>query len=310
MKILRALVAVMVLGGLWACAAATRPQPADDIATPGDRELRRGIHWYHKGCMRKAMDHLRAAHEHYCLADQRAGTARSLNGLANVYRQSGNPAEALLFYDAAMDAARHSGDPTLIAQVLSNKAAALIDAADYVAAGTLLDEAQRLVRPSGPLFAMLLNHRAVLEMQTGRVDQAAILLDQAETAAGRRADDAAAAIRFSRGRLMKKTGRLQLAMAHFEKALELDRRAGFANGMAADLDAMAEVHEQREAYAAALDCLQRSIKIHALLEDRQRVLKQLDHLERLAEKNGGDIRVTVHFVNQWLAGEAIDAICR
>jgi hypothetical protein len=33
-------------------------------------------------------------------------------------------------------------------------------------------------------------------------------------------------------------------------------------------------------------------------------------METLAERTGTDIRVTVHFVNQWLAGEAVDAICR
>lgn len=312
MRILKMMGVALALTGFWACAASHRPQTAAEATSPGDRELRRGIYWYHKGCMQKAMDHLKAAHEHYCLTDQRSGTARSLNSLANVYRQSGNLADALLFYDAAIDAARRSGDRTLVAQALSNKAAALLDRADTADHGdvkALLDEAQRLVR-KGPVYAMVLTHRAVLAMETRHFDEAGALLDRADDAAGRQADRTAAAIRFTRGRLMMKAGNTPQAQDQFEQALALDRQTDFAKGMAADLDALAEIHEQGEAYGSALDCLERSIKIYALLEDRRRVLKQLDHLQQLAAKSGGDIRVTLYFVNQWLAGEAMDAVCR
>ena len=80
--------------------------------------------------------------------------------------------------------------------------------------------------------------------------------------------------------------------------------------MADDLSAMAVIHEQLGEDEAALDCLDRSIKIQALLENRAKVLENLGRLESLAQKTGTDVRVTVHFINQWLAGEAIDAICR
>ena len=35
-----------------------------------------------------------------------------------------------------------------------------------------------------------------------------------------------------------------------------------------------------------------------------------DWLDRLADKTGEDLRVTAHFIRQWLAGEAVEAICR
>jgi tetratricopeptide (TPR) repeat protein len=100
------------------------------------------------------------------------------------------------------------------------------------------------------------------------------------------------------------------AMRHFRHALELDRQAGFSRGMADDLAAMAVIHEQLGEDEAALDCLDRSIKIYALLENQAKVMENLGRLESLALKTGTDVRVTVHFINQWLAGEAVDVICR
>jgi hypothetical protein len=109
---------------------------------------------------------------------------------------------------------------------------------------------------------------------------------------------------------MMKSGNYAEAMSQFHRALDLDRQAGFTRGMADDLTAMAAIHEQVGEDEAAMDCLDRSIKIHALLENRSVVREHLGRLEALAQKTGTDVRVTVHFVNQWLAGKAVDAICR
>ena len=304
------LIAVLIWGGICACAGA--PVTTSSAGSPdrGDHELKRGVYWYHKGCTRKALDHFQAAHEHYCLADQQIGVARSLISLANLYRQSGNLDNAMLFYDAAIVAARRCDDQTITAQALSNKAAALIESGELSGAEVLLDEAQLLSRETGPVFATTLNHRAVLLMKAEHFDEAASLLDQADAAAAGDSHHAGAGIRFTRGRLLMRTGNYSQALTFFQQALELDRQAGYTRGMADDLAAMAEIHEQMGRDEAALDCLDRSIKIHALVGQRNAVLEILERLETLAERTGTDIRVTVHFVNQWLAGEAVDAICR
>ncbi|MBR9987091.1 MAG: hypothetical protein KFF68_14410 [Desulfosarcina sp.] len=49
--------------------------------------------------------------------------------------------------------------------------------------------------------------------------------------------------------------------------------------------------------------------IYALLENQAKVMENLGRLESLALKTGTDVRVTVHFINPWLAGEAVDVIC-
>jgi tetratricopeptide (TPR) repeat protein len=308
----KSLVPIMVLAilGIGACAASPPATPSADGSDEGDRELKRGIYWYQKGCARKAMEHFLAAHEHYSLTDQQAGVARSLNSIANGYRHAGKAEDARLFYDAAIAAARRCDDQRVMAQALSNKAAILIEADDLAGAEVLLDEAQLLARETGPVYAMVLNHRAVLLMMANRTDDAVTLLDQADAAAAGDGFNADASIRFTRGRLMMKNGNNAAAMSHFQHALELDRQAGFTRGMADDLSAMSAIYEQLGEDEAALDCLDRSIKIYALLENQAKVLENLGRLESLALKTGTDVRVTVHFINQWLAGEAVDVICR
>ena len=306
------LVPILVLAilGIGACATSPTATSSAGGSDEGDRELKRGIYWYQKGCARKAMEHFLAAHEHYSLTDHKAGVARSLNSIANGYRHAGKAEDARLFYDAAIAAARRCDDQRVMAQALSNKVAILIDADDLAGAEVLLDEAQLLARETGPVYAMVLNHRAVLSMKTNRTDEAENLLDQAESAAVGDGFNAEATIRFTRGRLMMKIGKYPEALNHFQQALKLDRKAGFTWGMADDLSAMAIIHEQSGEDEAALDCLDRSLRIHALLENRAKVLESLGRLESLAQKTGTDVRVTVHFINRWLAGETVDAICR
>lgn len=305
----RVVIALMV-GGLVGCTAPASTLSPGDSPDRGDRELRRGIYWYHQGCARKATDHFRAAYEYYCLGDRPSGVARSLIGLANLHRQAGAPQQAMPYYDAAIITARRCDDQSVTAQALTGKAALLIDAGAWSAAELLLDDAQRLSRPTDATLAMVLNHRAVLRMKDRRYDDAARLLDQAEKASLHATVRARATIRFTRGRLMTQTGDDSRAMALFEEALDLDRQSGFTRGMADDLAAMADIHEQQGRDAAALDCLERSIRIDALIDNRSRVMAHLDRLASLAERTGADIRVTLGFVDQWLAGGAVDAVCR
>jgi len=310
MKRTLAILAMFAAWGICACAASPQATLSPGESDPGDRELQRGIYWYHQGCTRKALDHLRAAHELYSLADRQAGVARSLIGLANLYRQTDNPENALLFYDAAASAARRCDEQTTVAQALSNKAAVLIEAGDLSLAETLLNEAQLACRKPGSATAMILNYRAVLSMKARRYDEAWAFLDKAESSGAETPSTVAATIRFTRGKIRMWTGDYEQALDLFQQALERDRRMGFARGMADDLLAMADVHERMGHNEDALDCLERGLKIHALMGRRQIVMDNLDRLASLAEQTGSDARVSVHYINQWLAGERVDVICR
>ena len=64
----------LALCGMWACATSPPATSSADGPDEGDRELKRGIYWYQKGCTRKALEYFHAAHEHYSLTDQQVGT--------------------------------------------------------------------------------------------------------------------------------------------------------------------------------------------------------------------------------------------
>ena len=309
-KLLLAIIIILIAWGLCACAASPKAPSSSGGSDQGDRELKNGIYWYHQGCTRKALSHLQAAHEHFSLANQQAGVARSLTSLANLYRQADDPDNAMLFYDAAISAARRCDDQTAAAQALSNKAAMLIDAGELSAAEALLDEAQLLARKSGPSTAMILNHRAVLALKFQRYDKALALLEEAESSGVETPSTVAATLRYTRGKVLLKTGNYEKAMDLFQLALEQDRRMGSARGMADDLLAMAGIHQQMGRSEEALNCLEQGLKIHALLGNGRIVVDNLERLESLAEHTGSDARVAVHFINQWLAGEAVDVVCR
>ena len=313
MKKMRIALILLALASVWACAASSdSPMSASSAisATEGDQELKRGVYWYQKGCMPKAMTHFQAAHEHYSLGDRRIGIARSLNSMANVHRQQGRRANALIFYNAAVKAARGGGDRRVLAQVLANKAAVLIDENDLAGAEDLLDEAERLAGERGAVPALVLNYRAMVMIKAKREDRAAALLDRAAAVDFGNDPTIRATLRFSHGRLMMHAGQYPQAENLFTQALELDRQTECARCIAEDLAALADVHERRGEDEAALDCLERSLKIYALLENRTKVDEYLGRLERLAGKTGDDPRVTVYFIKQWLAGEAVDAVCR
>lgn len=173
----KTLILILALWGICACATSPPATSSADGPDQGDRELKRGIYWYQKGCTRKAMAHFHAAHEHYSLTDQQVGVARSLNSIANGYRQADKAQDAHLFYDAAIVAARRCDDQRVMAQAMSNKAAMLIESDDLAGAEVLLDEAQLLAREKGPVHAMVLNHQAVLLMTANQTDEALDLLD-------------------------------------------------------------------------------------------------------------------------------------
>lgn len=310
MKRIQIIVTLLIVAGLCGCATPPPATLSANASSQGDRELRQGLHWYRKGCLHKAMDHILAAHAQYCLADNQAGVARSLNSLANVYQQAGDANGALRYYDAAVAAGKSSDDQTVAARALANKAAVLIEAGRLSAARTILDKAQVLSRRKGPVFAAVLNRRAVLLMARQHYDEALKLLDRAASLAVGDDSTTAAAIHFTRGRLMARTGHDVQAVHQFQQALAADRQAGFTRGMADDLFALAGIHEHLGEDEAALNRLDRSLQLYALLEDHAKVTESLDRLKKLARKTGTDPRVCVHFIEQWSTGGGINAVCR
>ena len=105
------------------------------------------------------------------------------------------------------------------------------------------------------------DQQAVLSMKEQRFDEALTLLKEAESSGVEKPSTVPATLRYTRGKVLMRTGDYEQAMHLFQQALEQDRKMGFARGVADDLLALAEIHEQMGRSEEALDCLEQSLKI-------------------------------------------------
>jgi len=124
-----AITVVTTLCILGCCLGCTAPEPV----APTDKLARENAYYYQKaetyfsrGCYPKAMAYFEDAHERYTAADDGAGIAHSLNGIANVYLRIGDQESALLLYDEAIAAYGRIGSTRGQIRTLCNKAAVLI----------------------------------------------------------------------------------------------------------------------------------------------------------------------------------------
>ena len=105
-------------------------------------------------------------------------------------------------------------------------------------------------------------------------------------------------------------GAYEQALGYFYKALEIDRAEDFRIGLADDLAAIGAVYFLQNKYDPAVKYFQRSIKIHALFRNLDKVKHIRGMMEEAAEKSGVDIRVTTHFIDKWAAGEIMESPCK
>ena len=272
----------------------------------GIQDVARGGELYQKGCYRQALDLFFTAHRKFSASDQLAGVAMCLNNIGTTYRVLGQAETAALFFHDAHALYHRLDDRDAAAQALCNRAAALMDMgrmdlaeASPAAAGSQVS--------AGPLPAYLLKTRGVLMMKKGAYGEAESLLqaalDRTQT------EDAAAlgATRSAMGALMQQTGRPEAAAGFYRAALEADRTAGFYKGIADDLVALSGLAETTD---ETVSLLRRSIKIYALMDNRERVDEIMGRLEAAAEKAKVNIDLTRHFVNAWLNDPSGWAPCR
>jgi len=277
--------------------------------TQGMKAIQKGIAAYQQGCYHRSLDHFFKAHEYFTVSDQLGGVAMSMNNIGNVYRFIGDPESAGLFFDEAIGIYLGLENETGALQALSNKAALLIDLDQLEAAQDTLRQAESL-KGDKKATAGLLNNKGVLLIKQDAFGPAKEMLHRGLDLVSPDDLHEYATLNFSLGRLMLTTNRLDLALSHFNSALQSDRQQGFHKGIADDLAALGSVYLAQSRYDMAVGYLQRSIKIYALLENKARVDETLQQLESAAAKAGLDIRVTQLFVERWLAGKVLESPCK
>jgi tetratricopeptide (TPR) repeat protein len=214
------------------------------------------------------------------------------------------------FFDESLgiytDIADHKG----VVQILSNKAAVLIQEGRLKEAAKVLSTAEDTALINKLVYNPLLTNRGILLTKQKDYDRAEKMLETALAKTERANLSEFSTVNFALGKLMIETRRYEEAVGFFETALAVDRASGFYRGIADDLAAIGSANLNLGKKELAADFYKRSIKIYALIENGKKVKDILEKLENLSKTSQADIRVTLHFVNQWIEGENLASPCR
>ncbi len=301
---------LFLCGFIFGCAGVKQTKKTinrDSIA--GTKEIQKGITWYRKGCFTRAYFHFTKANELYTAADSLIGAAISLNNMGNVYRIQGEAAQALLFYDEALDLFATAGDTANQVQALSNKAAALIATGQFNEAEKALKDASAFQKKSTSSYIPLLINKGVLHTKKMEFEEAEKVLKSALRKADPSNSSEFAAINFAMGNLKLAFAKTNEAEQYFLTALKADKTTGYYKGMADGLFALGEIANEMGEYAKASGFLKRSAKIYALIGDRNNSAMALGLLLITAEKSGEKVILTELMIQKWLSGKALESPC-
>jgi tetratricopeptide (TPR) repeat protein len=297
---------------LFACAVGKPEKQIPRHLSAGDKQMKKGLEWYQKGCYRKSLEYFFRAYELYSASDVLDGVAMSLNNIGTIYRITGNYKGAVSFFDEAHSIYSDLHDPREAVKTLSNKAATLIHMGNLDKAEQVIEEALEVLpaKKNRRLLIPVLQNKGVLLSKRGAYEAAekvlANCLDQADSLD----PTGMASLHFAFGNLMLKTGSPTDAIASFEKALSIDRKLGFYKGMADDLFSMGLAYTRLGQNKKAAKSLKRSVKIFALIDQAGQIHETMTHLKEAAQKAGVDISVTEAFIERWRQGRLYESPCR
>lgn len=305
------IILTLLSSGLFlACGGGTSTPKMPVHLSAGMQAVNKGVARYNQGCYHQALEYFFRAHERFSASDQLDGVAISLNNIGNVYRFIGDRESATLFFDEASKIYTDLNDVAGVVQVLSNKAALLIDGGQYKEAENVLNAAESLARPKGISYVPLLNNLGILYTQTKDYDRAEKMLKAALAQTSSENLSAFATVNYAFGKLMTATARHEKALGFFEAALAADRSAGFYKGMGDDLAALGAVSLSMGKDELAVDFFKRSLKIYALIQSEKNIKDLLEQIENISKKTGTDFRVTALFVRRWLEGQRLETLCK
>jgi tetratricopeptide (TPR) repeat protein len=274
----------------------------------GSVQISKGMPFYERGCYARALEHFYRANELFTAIGDSRGMAMSMNNIGVVYRAMGEAAAAIPFLEDALRIYGNLGDREDVRQTLSNLAAAQVDTGDYASAGKNIDEALKIQIRRKP-FAPAMTVKGILLAKQGDVKGAEAVLKAALDDIDRRHPAGEAAANYAMGDLLLGTARYKEAVPYFEKALEIDRKAGFYRGIADDLSALGRCSAGLGDDVSAVNYWEQSVRIYALLGMEEKTRATMGPLEEAAKRTNRDISLTRALVDRWLKGEMTDSIC-
>ena len=295
---------------LAACGGSRKKTQTPEHLVAGTKEIQKGIAWYQKGCYKRALGYFLRAHESFVLSDQLHGVAMSLNNIGNVYRHRDKIANAILFFEESFDIYWDLKNTASAVQVLSNKAAALIEDNQLENASAVLSLAKDIAQKNAISDKPLLHNQAILLIKQKEFKQAEEILHRALDTTDPTHLSAVATVNFACGNLNLARGKYAEAVKYFKLTLEADRSRGFYKGMADTLAALGTAFVGLGQSAQAADYYKRSIQIYALIENKKKIQQTMDAFEKASQAANLDTRVTKYFVGKWSKGQAFQGPCQ
>ena len=293
-----------------ACGGGGKKTRKPEHLVAGAKEIQKGIAWYQKGCYKRALGYFLRAHESFVLSDQLHGVAMSLNNIGNVYRHMDKIVDAILLFEESFDIYWDLKNKASAVQVLSNKAAALIDDNQLGKASAILSLAKEIAQKNALNDKPLLHNHAILLIKQKEFKQAEEILGRALETTDPTNLSAVATVNFAFGNLNLARGKYAEAVKYFKITLDADRSRGFYKGMADTLAALGTAFVGLGQSAQAADYYKRSIQIYALIENKKKVRQTMDAFEKAAKTANLDTRVTKYFVGKWSKGQAFQGPCQ
>lgn len=310
MRLKHHILTIVTISMVLACAGGQPPQQMPKDLNKSTRYLNKGVILYNRGCYPRALVFFNESHERYAVADNLHGVANSLLSIANIYYQLEDVDSALLVYKEAIENYQELGDKERQAKAWANYAAALIKARRLDQAAEALDHADDLARTDQELSALRSKNRALLLIAQGKEEDAEKLLKRALENAADGEPLSVAGLYYTLGQIELNFERPERAAPHLFKALDMDRTAGAYYCIARDLAALGVCHTRMGRLPEAISFQKRSAKIFTLIENPKRAQEVLEQLEANAESTRTDIQATIHWIDQWMAGQVEANLCR
>lgn len=309
MKRLNTFVILIAVLFFFGCAGGNAVKKKPEHIISGMKEIQKGATWYKRGCYNRSLEYFFRAHELFAVSDQLDGVAMTMNNIGNIYRIMEDIDRSLLFFEESISIYQDIKDYSGLVQALSNKAAVLIDSDRLEEAAGVLKSAEDIAQKNSIPANHILNKRGILFIRQKEYSRAEKILNSALANTDPANHSEYATVNFALGTLMRETERYEKAVYFFKAALDTDRLSGFHKGIADDLSAIGDINFNQRKYEPAINYFKRSIKIYALIENRNKVSEIMDRLVKAAEKAGLDISITKHFVKNWLEGKAFGSPC-
>ena len=309
MKTCRIIIVLLSITILSACAGSNHVIKKSEKTVSGIKEIKKGTSLYKKGCYKRSLEHFLRAHELFVFSDDLKGVAMSMNNIGNVYRATDCISSAIPFFDESCRIFLYIKDTKGAVCALSNKTAALIEDGRLEEASDILSLAENLAKANKKFSVTLLRNRGILFIRKKKFKSAEDIFKKALNKVEPVNFSEIAAINFALGKLMLETNRSENAVEYFKKALSADQSSGFIKGTAEDLTAIGTIYYTQDKYELAVNSLNQSIKIYALIGNKDKVHEIMELLNKSSEKAAINIDVTKHFVKRWLEGKSLESLC-